>query len=430
VTGTPKEVSLPRRLGRILLALLLAVVLLLGLLGWVGALTLTMVPGEEAVTPTHLFEDAPFGAPGPHAAGVRTVEIDAAEPTETTMWYPASTEGIRASSTTYAYVVDLLGPMALASFDGEALRDAPFDRSDQPYPLVVLSPGFAIGATSYAWLAEHLASYGFVVVAARHDEQLDPSGLWRATIERPQDVRTVVSWVGEQTGIGGELEGVVDPGASAVIGHSYGGYTALAAGGGRLDTSRLEPTCAAAAAADDPITFLCDALQPHLDDMARLAGLDSIPAGLWPDQSVAGVDAVVSMAGDALMFDRTGLTELDVPVMAIGGTGDSDSPYEWGTGLAYEHAAAPRKAAVGLLDAEHFIFTGPCEQVRLFLKVFGGGFCSDGGWDRGRAHVLIGQFVTAFLLAELQQDATAAAALAPERVDQSDLRYEAEGHAR
>ena len=32
---------------------------------------------------------------------------------------------------------------------------------------------------------------------------------------------------------------------------------------------------------DDPSVWLCDDLLPHMADMATLAGLDSVPEGLW-----------------------------------------------------------------------------------------------------------------------------------------------------
>lgn len=64
---------------------------------------------------------------------------------------------------------------------------APFTRPEQPYPLIVLSPGFAMGAEAYGWLAEHLASYGFVVTAPEHQEHMDPADqLWQAAVARPQ----------------------------------------------------------------------------------------------------------------------------------------------------------------------------------------------------------------------------------------------------
>jgi predicted dienelactone hydrolase len=173
---------------------------------------------------------------------------------------------------------------------------------------------------------------------------------------------------------------------------------------------------------------LCDALASHLGEIAEAAGLDGVPEGLWPAWAAPGVDAIVSMAGDAYLFDEDGLAEISVPVMAIGGTSDTDTPYTWGTQPTYEFASSARKAMVSLDGAGHMIFTGPCDRMRRIMKILPGGFCSDSGWDRDRAQALVRHFTTAFLLAELADDRAAAAVLAPTESNFPDLSYEAEGY--
>jgi predicted dienelactone hydrolase len=165
-----------------------------------------------------------------------------------------------------------------------------------------------------------------------------------------------------------------------------------------------------------------------MPDMAGLAGLDSIPEGLWPAWADPRVDAIVSMAGDAFIFGQAGLAEITIPVLAIGGTADSDSPYLWGTYPTYEYVSSPRKVKIALNDAEHMIFTGQCEAIPFYLKFFSGEFCSDTDWDREYAHDLVNHFATAFLLAELKQDVHAASELAPSAVDSSGVTYEAQGY--
>jgi predicted dienelactone hydrolase len=290
---------------------LLAGVTVLGLLAWSAAFASAMVPADELARPASLDHDeAPYAGPGPHRVGIRNLVIDDDMPLEITVWYPASRLGARYSAITYPYQVKMFTSrraIALATFQGQAIRSAAFDPSAAPYPLVILSPGFAIGATTYAWLAEHLTSHGFVVIAPEHDEQLDPSTLWWSTINRPRAIAAVLSYVDEQVGSGGKLQGLTNLDHVGVVGHSYGGYTALAAAGARLDTAGLERTCETARRSDDPVVFLCDALEPHLRDMAALAGLDTTPESLWPDWSDPRVDAAVSMAGDAVVFGQAGL---------------------------------------------------------------------------------------------------------------------------
>lgn len=431
--GSPRQRPRSRRwLRRLLLVPAIAVFVLLVLVLRLSSFALTMVDGDTPLPTGLRLAGAPYSDRGPHQVGTRNLVIDSDHSLAATLWYPASPAGEGAARLSYAYELKLfapLGTLAIATHQGQATRDAPYDLASGPYPLVVLSPGYAIGSTSYAWLAEHLASYGLVVISPEHDEELNPAVIWRSTITRPQDIRNVLAHIANHVRPGGDFAGLVDRDRVAVIGHSYGGYTALAAAGGRLDTDAFQARCKAEQAADGPNTWLCDALVPHLGDMADQAGLDHVPSGLWPAWNAPGVDAIVSMAGDAYLFDQAGLAEISVPVMAIGGTADTDTPYTWGTQPTYDLTSSPKKAKVTLRDARHMIFTGPCDRVRRFMKILPGGFCSDPTWDRDRAQALIRHFTTAFLLAELKDGRAAGAALAPEAVDFRDLSYDAKGYS-
>jgi hypothetical protein len=115
-------------------------------------------------------------------------------------------------------------------------------------------------------------------------------------------------------------------------------------------------------------------------------------------------------------------------VMAIGGTADTDSPFEWGTELTYDHVSSDRKIEVALEDAAHLIFAGDCTSVRRILSLVSLGFCSDPAWDRTEAHDLAKHYVTAFLRAELGDDEAAKAALSPSLGELTNVGYRAEGY--
>lgn len=408
---------------------IIVAVLIVGLVARAGSylLAFTSPTAESQPSDTEL---APFAEVGAHPVGVRSLGTDIA-PIPLTVWYPALEPPIRDSSLTYAYAINMLGAdstTAIATYEGDAEPGAAYDLKDGPFPLVVLSHGFAITASGYSWLAEHLASHGMVVVAPHHYESLDPGVLWQSTYDRPRDVQTVLSFVEEEAGPGGDFEGLIDSQTVAVVGHSYGGYTALAAGGARLDSGAFNTACDSAYSTDDPLVFLCDALGPRLVDIAGAADIGSVPTGLWPSWSTPEVDAVVSMAGDAAMFGGPGLAEITVPVLAIGGTADTDSPFQWGTQLTYDNVSSDRKIEVGLEDAAHLIFAGDCTSVRRILGLVSLGFCSDPAWDRTEGHDLVKHYVTAFLLSELRDDPAATTALSPSLHQRSDVGYRAEGY--
>ncbi len=376
--------------------------------------------------------DVPYSRPGTFQVGLLTQQIAADPPLELTIWYPAEKGSQPEKYLNYPYKIkmgDPIGMVTIAQYPGISIPGASPDNSAAPYPLIILSPGFSISSTSYAWLAEHLASYGFVVISPDHNENLDPENqLWRSAITRPQDVRAVHTYVEQKLQVEGVLQGLIDINSVAVIGHSYGGYTALSAGGALIDTESFQATCQEVRGTEKPGAWLCDMLLPKMADMAELAGLDDVPDSLWPSWGDERVKAIVPIAGDAFFFGQPGLSKINVPVLAIGGTADVDSPYLWGTHPSFEYSSGPRKAEVALIDAEHMIFTGPCESIRWYLSFLSREFCSDANWDRSYAHEITKHFTTAFLLVELKADEEVLRILAPGVVAFDNIRYESFGY--
>jgi len=389
--------------------------------------------GQAENAPILSSTDAPYSVPGPYAVGMQSLTTGGAESLAITLWYPVLAGEPSQETVTYPYQIKVakpLGTVSVATYAGQARPDAPANRSAGPYPGVILSPGFSIGAATYGWLAEHIASYGFVVIAPEHPESMDAelSGLWQSVPTRPQDILAVLAYVDAQTAADGVFDGLIDAEQMAVVGHSYGGYTALAAAGARMDTESFTAHCANVYATEHPSAWLCDKLVPHLPEMAAGAGLDAVPDGLWPAWADPRVDAIVSLAGDAYFFGQEGLAQIDIPVLAVGGTQDQDTPYLWGTQPTYEYVSSPAKVRVGLEGAEHMIFTGPCEKIPFYLRLISNEFCADPGWDRQYAHELVRHLATAFLLAELKGDVQAAAALAPAAVAFPSVDYTAQGY--
>ena len=408
--------------------LFLAVTLLLTL----SVLPVNVMAQEGVTTPgTGFRPDAPsYGVRGQNPVGTRDFVIDGDAPLDITLWYPALNEDDTEEAIVYPYITNPDTSMGMEpTVTGRAISDAPYDLAAGPYPLVILSHGYSLGRTGYAWLAEHLASYGFVVIAPQHYEQVDETlgDFWRGAITRPQEIVTVLDYVDDQTGAAGTWQDLVDPDLIAMVGHSYGGYTSLAMAGARFDIASMEALCESARESGDPNAWLCDLVVPRVADMAELAGFDTVPEGLWPGWGDSRVDTVVSMAGDAYFFGQAGLAEITVPVMALGGTGDTGTPYLWGTHPTYEHVSSPTKARVAFEHADHMIFGATCEALPWFTEIGLYAYCSDPVWDVDRAHDLVNHFTTAFLLAQLTQDTDAAAALTPDSVQFPGVTYDAQG---
>jgi predicted dienelactone hydrolase len=388
---------------------------------------------QEDPARTGFRPDAPtYAVRGPYHVGARAfVDESGDNPLDVMVWYPALIPDGSEETITYTahWKIDGVYPELTSEIAGHALQDAELDTSQAPYPLVVFSHGFASEAVNYAYLVEHLASYGFIVVAPDHKEFFDDelSDLWRTTVMRPLDVQRALDYAETLTADGGAMAGFIDMEQVAVAGQSYGGYTALAAANARFDMEAYTERCAVLAP-DDPDQFLC-VLVARMDNMASIAGLDAAPEGLWPAMGDPRVDSIITMAGDSYMFDRAGLAEITLPVLAIGGTLDSSTPYEWGVRPTYDSVSSEQKILITLENADHFLFLEKCADAPSIVDMMGAFFfCSDPVWDMDRAHDLIDHFNTAFLLTTLYGDTDAAAALSPDAVQFNGVQYEAQGY--
>lgn len=120
-------------------------------------------------------------------------------------------------------------------------------------PVVIISHGLSDSPQNYADYAEHLASYGYLVAVPQHpgsdSQQLQALkvGLSRQIfltsefIDRPQDLSYVIDELERRNKA--DFGGKLDLNRVAVIGHSFGGYTALAIAGAAIDFEHLKQEC-------------------------------------------------------------------------------------------------------------------------------------------------------------------------------------------
>ncbi len=190
--------------------------------------------------------------------------------------------------------VELFGTYSLS-----VASDAPIE--GERLPLVVISHG--TGSTPWVLrdLAASLARAGFVVALLAHpgntrgDDGLahTPANL----ANRPRHVHLVIEAALADAAIGGRLA----PDAVAVIGHSLGGYTALAVAGGRPMALPHETPDGRAR----PMSVVAD---PRVRAVVLLA-----PAAPWlmADDALADVDVAILMrTGEKDLLSPTGYDEV------------------------------------------------------------------------------------------------------------------------
>lgn len=196
--------------------------------------------------------------------------------------------------------------------------------ADGRFPLLVLSHGTGSSPFLHRELAAALARSGFVVALLRHpgnhrdDDAL--AGTAQILADRPRQVSAVIDALAADPVLSGALSSAV-----GVIGHSLGGFTALAVAGGR-------PTAFGHETPDG---------QPA-------------PVPVTPDERVR---AVVLLAPATPWFRVPGaLDDVRVPVLMLTGSADEHTD-AWHAGLVVAGVADVASRVVE--GAGHFSFLSP-----------------------------------------------------------------------
>lgn len=198
--------------------------------------------------------------------------------------------------------------------------------SKSPSPLVVISPGYGADRKFFTYLASHLASYGLTVVAMQHPDSKtpklnisdvsDPNKLLPASefIERPKDISFVLDELAKIDRQPGILQGKLNTEQVSVIGHSLGGYTALAVAGGELNVEQLRQSCKnTSALAQAPADWLQCAAATLPDKKIQLQ-----------DRRVKSAIALNPVIGN--LFGNNGLAQVTTPTLILASSDDDVTP--------------------------------------------------------------------------------------------------------
>lgn len=195
-------------------------------------------------------------------------------------------------------------------------------------PLVIISHGIASDRTTFAYLAEHIASHGYGVVTLEHAETsaekftrflqgLEGPPSPESLLARPRDITAVLDTL-EQRAIAEPVLQAVNLQSVGVLGQSLGGYTALAAGGAQLDPMELEEQCLAKVE-ERPSVNLSLLVQCRIMELPDEFALDDVQ-----DTRVQAVVAVNPVTSS--VFGEAGLSQLQVPLLMISASDDYFAP--------------------------------------------------------------------------------------------------------
>ena len=194
-------------------------------------------------------------------------------------------------------------------------------------PLVVISHGFGANRKYLSYLARHLASHGISVAAIEHPgsnmaainqarNAADLKKLLSPTefINRPKDISFSLDELAKLNNKSGKFQGKLNTQQVSVIGHSLGGYTALAIVGGEVNIEQLRQFCQDSLnIASAPADWLKCAAQSLSEKKLQLQ-----------DRRVKSAIALNPMIGK--LFGDRGLTKINKPVLMLTGTEDALTP--------------------------------------------------------------------------------------------------------
>ena len=214
-------------------------------------------------------------------------------------------------------------------------------------PVIVISHGLGSDRQTFAYLATHLASYGFAVAVPEHPgsnaQQIQAliNGLANQVTppteltDRPLDIKFLLDELKRSFSDRLNLEQV------GVLGQSFGGYTALALAGTKINYEQLEKDCAPTnESLNVSLLLQCRALeQPPIQDELQ-------------DKRVKGAIAINPVG--STIFGQSQFSQIKVPLMLVAGSDDTVAPALAEQIQPFTWLTTPNKYLVLLRGATHF----------------------------------------------------------------------------
>ncbi|MBF2099095.1 MAG: alpha/beta hydrolase [Gloeomargaritaceae cyanobacterium C42_A2020_066] len=240
-----------------------------------------------------------------------------------------------------------------------------------PAPVVVISYGFASNQNTFAYLASHLASNGFVVAMPTYPYTSEAaiSGFLTGTTKarnldiqgslllRPRGTTLLLDYMQKLTETDPSWKQAVNLQQVGILGQSLGGYTALASAGASLDLPGVQQNCSASNFENVVLTFNVSLLfQCQLATAPKtINGVDvsSPNVGDARIKAVVGVNPLTSV-----VFGRPGMGQLAVPTILIAGDDDVFAPPVQEQINPFTWLTIPNRYLFVLKRGTHFSFLG------------------------------------------------------------------------
>lgn len=221
-----------------------------------------------------------------------------------------------------------------------------------PFPLIVISHGIASDRSSFVYLAEHLASYGFAVAVLEHPGsnaeriQLYFAGLAGPPdaaefINRPLDIKYLLNELQRLEKFDPIFQGKLNFQQIGAIGQSFGGYTVLTLAGAKINFEQLRQDCNR-----NNSSF-------NLSLALQCQAIDLPPRNYeLKDDRIKVIMAINPI--DSSILGEGGISQIKIPVMLVAGSQDIFAPPVSEQIRPFTWLSEPNKYLALIENATHF----------------------------------------------------------------------------
>ena len=233
-------------------------------------------------------------------------------------------------------------------------------------PVIVISHGFASDRSTFAYLAEHLASHGFAVAVPEHIDsnaqkvQQIFAGFGspieaNSFVNRPLDLKYLLDEIERRYALRPEWKGKLNLTEVGAIGQSFGGYTVLAAAGAEFASrERLEKTCNS----NDPSLIF------NLSLLLQCRALEGdAPINNLHDDRIGAVIAINPIGSGVL--GPEGMSKIEIPTAIVAGTDDIFAPPVPEQVRSFSGLTVADKYLIVSEPGTHFSFLGTEEKQKV-----------------------------------------------------------------
>lgn len=281
--------------------------------------------------------DAPTDFSGVLAQRSLTIEV----------WYPSLAKG---QGTQYVNETRSGKPFSIST---EAMRDVAIAEHGEAFPVVVLSHGYTGYRTLMYYLAEHLASHGYVVASIDHTDSTNAdvdsinapfAGFPSTLLNRSRDQLNTLHAIHNHP----KFADAIDKQRAGLVGFSMGGYGAINTVGGCFAFN------------DQSISLLSGQKDPQVLQAIKTQ-LNTCAAGTKenaPDKRWKALMALAPWGGQYKVFSQQALAQIKVPTLYVAGEHDDVSGYQ-GIRWLFDQTRATSAYLLSIKNARHNIAPHP-----------------------------------------------------------------------